>query len=897
MNTISKNAVYFILVLFAVLVQVRGRSFRHITTVTTSAQSISDGVDDHHHDVGFNQSNGTIRSSFQLLKGIDAESEETCDQLYGFLPCSNSVYGHVFLMVVYEYLLFHGESYLAAGGEQIFKILGPGVFGASAFHVLGALPESLLLLASGFFNTKEIAEEYVYTGVGLLAGTSILLLTIVWGTCVIAGRQHFTSCNDTNSSTAFSWERIPALLTSCGITIDLETRVLARIMIFSVIPFLIMQIPNIFHSSSTENTFILIALGVSVVFLLLYFIYQVFRPWVQKRRLEFVKHGHLVSNILQHVQKHALGRILTVQGAPNLRAIRRLFEEMDEDGDNHISIPEVKKLLQEIKFTSLENDEDIGIAEVMKKFDIDHDGKINKDEFMNGFTKWLDEYKSVHKENTERSLEDIYQVFLPWIQNRRKEREMKKNLMSEVLRHVQSNSLGAILTENGMPHMENIRSLFEQIDLDGNNNISEAELRELIMNIKSGNIPLDVDESVNKLVEELDTSGDHLINEEEFVTGLTKWMNKSHDTQTLSSLESEDDLYQRTWDATDKLVDEETRSGGPVDKSLWGWFKAISYMVVGFVVLAVLAEPLIDNVQDFSGAAGVPSFFVAFVLVPLATNARQAISAIRAASRQTPRTTDLTFSEIYGGVFMNNVLGFSVLLAIIYVREMTWEFSAEVLVVLIVCIVVGLIASLRSTFPLWTAFVAFLLYPVSLLLVYIINDPKSKHPQLRSSVYSHSLTLSRRSRSLSRQKKRRLIVRTRLLKKRLTSTLRMVEMWWSLLAAIPAVVAGQAFRVKKRRDDEQKLKSARGREKSSDEIFVCERVCTSKRMLKKVGAFSKDPIPDTCVTVCGVSELDVCADACALTICVNQHQLPNWNDICLRRCQSECLKLSSLTSN
>jgi hypothetical protein len=42
--------------------------------------------------------------------------------------------------------LFHGESYLAAGGEQIFKILGPGVFGASAFDILGALPESLILL-------------------------------------------------------------------------------------------------------------------------------------------------------------------------------------------------------------------------------------------------------------------------------------------------------------------------------------------------------------------------------------------------------------------------------------------------------------------------------------------------------------------------------------------------------------------------------------------------------------------------------------------------------------------------------------------------------------------------------------------------------------------------------
>ncbi|GJN30498.1 hypothetical protein PR202_gb18807 [Eleusine coracana subsp. coracana] len=122
----------------------------------------------------------------------------------------------------------------------------------------------------------------------------------------------------------------------------------------------------------------------------------------------------------------------------------------------------------------------------------------------------------------------------------------------------------------------------------------------------------------------------------------------------------------------------------------------------------------------------------------------------------------------------------------------------------------------------------------------------------------------------------------------------MVDAWWPLLgAAIPALVAGQAIRIKRRRDEEQRLKAARGREKSSDEVFVCERVCTSKRMLKKVGAFSKDPIPETCVTVCGVSELDACADACARTVCVNQHQVPNWNDVCLKRCQSECLKLSS----
>ncbi|KAM1808239.1 hypothetical protein ACFX11_031150 [Malus domestica] len=720
MSNITKTAYWLVFVLLVITVEVRGRSLGLNTQSTASSQLVSDGTD---HEYQKQSS-----SSLLLLKGIENidSTESSCEQLYGFLPCSNSVFGHVFLMIVYEYLLFHGESYLAAGGEQIFKILGPGVFGASAFHVIGALPESLLLLDSGFFNSKEIAQDYVYSGVGLLAGSSILSLTILWGTCVIVSSQEFShnlsskASNDSNSS-SFSWKRLSASLTDWGITTDSETSSLARIMVCSVIPFLIMQMAKFFPFSSGERIAILTALSVSVVFLLLYFIYQIFRPWVQKRRLEFVKLGHLVSSILQHIQKHALARVLTVKGAPNIPAIRRLFEEVDEDGYNYVSPSEVRELLCEIKFISTEDEKDKGTEEVMKQFDLDHDGKINKDEFINGFIKWIEEIKSAHKQNTERSLENIYEVFQPWIINRRREREIKKNLMSEVLRHVQINSLGSIVTNDGRPDIPNIRRLFEKIDLDGNNFISQSELRKLIGDIKFGKIPRNVDESVVKLIEELDTSGDQLISEEEFVTGLTKWINKSND-QAPPSPESEDDIYQRTWEETDKLVDEEKSSGGAIDESIWAWVKAITYLVLGFVVLAVLAEPLIDSVQNLSTAASIPSFLVAFVLVPLATNARQATSAIKAAAKKTPRTTSLTFSEIYGGVFMNNVLGFSVLLAIIYAREITWDFSAEVLVVLITCTVMGLIASFVSTLSLWTSFLAYLLYPISLLLVYILND-------------------------------------------------------------------------------------------------------------------------------------------------------------------------------
>jgi hypothetical protein len=70
---------------------------------------------------------------------------------------------------------------------------------------------------------------------------------------------------------------------------------------------------------------------------------------------------------------------------------------------------------------------------------------------------------------------------------------------------------------------------------------------------------------------------------------------------------------------------------------------------------------------------------------------------------------------------MNNTLCLSVFLALVYVRDLTWEFSAEVLIILIVCVVMGAFGSFRTVYPLWTSIVAFLLYPFSLALVYVLD--------------------------------------------------------------------------------------------------------------------------------------------------------------------------------
>jgi len=61
-----------------------------------------------------------------------------------------------------------------------------------------------------------------------------------------------------------------------GITMAVDTREMAMMMVLSVIPLIIMQIPDLFHfSSAARNVTLMVALIIAVAFLISYFIYQV----------------------------------------------------------------------------------------------------------------------------------------------------------------------------------------------------------------------------------------------------------------------------------------------------------------------------------------------------------------------------------------------------------------------------------------------------------------------------------------------------------------------------------------------------------------------------------------------------------------------------------------------
>ena len=77
-----------------------------------------------------------------------AAAEEKCEQSYGFLPCTTTVLGNLFLVLTYGFLMYKAATYLSAGSELLLEIMGPGLVGGLLLPILGALPDALLVLGS-----------------------------------------------------------------------------------------------------------------------------------------------------------------------------------------------------------------------------------------------------------------------------------------------------------------------------------------------------------------------------------------------------------------------------------------------------------------------------------------------------------------------------------------------------------------------------------------------------------------------------------------------------------------------------------------------------------------------------------------------------------------------------
>ncbi|KAL2494777.1 sodium/calcium exchanger family protein/calcium-binding EF hand family protein [Forsythia ovata] len=499
-----------------------------------------------------------------LTANVSIASKNTCDHQYGFLPCAENAGGYIFQILIYQGLLMFGEKVMSTGSRVLFNILGTSNIVGIIFRILVGLPAILMMIVSGVFSSKEDAQSKVSLGVGIYAGMTVFTLTLQWGICVIFGRRKLEQELTTNHtevaptiSDCLLAKEVVSDLKDTGVMIDKETRHMAGIMLVSLIPYIIVQLVDIFKTHLVMN------------------------PWMQEKSLAYSKYETVRKGFLQHMQQH--GKLI------------------DEHGNLNVPILNQKK---------------------------------------------EDDPKEID-----------------WIRSKIQTQAQRQILKAE-----------SLITDDGNPNIEGIKNLFKKLDTDNNNEISKTELEKLIRTLNFGELQPNYEDVVNEMFKDLDKDGNDAIDEPEFVNGIKEMWNKSHPAAKRSDEKGNVDEFH-------KIVKEKVLHGNSL---VWTFIKSILQVVLGIVIMTYLGGPLTTSILQLSNSMNVSSFAISFVVVPLAMNARAAIAAISPASHKSEKTASLTFSEIYGGVVMSNISNLTALLAIVYAKDLTWDYSAEVLTVLVV---------------------------------------------------------------------------------------------------------------------------------------------------------------------------------------------------------------------
>ncbi|GKA87873.1 sodium/calcium exchanger NCL1-like protein [Tanacetum coccineum] len=636
----------------------------------------SDGV----HDINnTNQNNDSfLRMSVpdQGPKKLDA-SGNRCQPIYGFLPCADTVQEGIFLIVMYTYVLMLGEDWLKKGSKALLIHFMNQSIAGSVFRVLMALPRIVLVIASGALATQSDAQNQVAFGVAMYAGSTVITLTGIWGVNVIINKEKLSD----DASNQVSSSRL-SFFKDEGVKIRPDTRNMASIMLLSLIPFVFVVHLQVY----SDHTAILFSLIISGTSMFSYIAYQIASPWIQANSVASVSENLFQEMFLMKLQESENESLFTDDLQPNIEAIQSIFKSRDHDKNDNLTWDELEKLIKD-KF----NEEDtISRAYALEEFTMHFDkdntkGVISMEEFEVGCTTWLNKWKKANNGFVSKNNLNKY-VIVP--------KSFAEPLISN-------------FTVNGEIDENKIQELFQD-DMDNDGEMNPEELENAIMNLRLANH--NPGAFAKNMIKYLDKDNNGTINKNEVIKGIKEWtgMAKRHASK------NNENLLTHIWNSA-------IESFGVVDNKEEPK-RNMLYILLGAATLYLFSGPFMQSVIQFSNALEIPFLFTSFVVAPFFMNARSMVIFAFSPSHKEKSNINhsLPFFELYSGLVMNNLMGLTTLLAIVYIKGLTWVYTAEVITIIVIGLIMGTFARICSTYHVWTSILSFFLYvtTISIFCVY-----------------------------------------------------------------------------------------------------------------------------------------------------------------------------------
>jgi len=89
----------------------------------------------------------------------------------------------LYLMATYAWFLYQGSQLISGGSELLLLVPAvAGLVGSVVLPVLGGVPDGAIVLFSGL---GDDAQSQLQVGVGALAGSTVMLLTLPWALCIL----------------------------------------------------------------------------------------------------------------------------------------------------------------------------------------------------------------------------------------------------------------------------------------------------------------------------------------------------------------------------------------------------------------------------------------------------------------------------------------------------------------------------------------------------------------------------------------------------------------------------------------------------------------------------------------------------------------------------------------
>mmetsp|Transcript_25100 Transcript_25100/g.28927 ORF Transcript_25100/g.28927 Transcript_25100/m.28927 type:complete len:563 (+) Transcript_25100:56-1744(+) len=544
--------------------------------------------------------------------------------------------GLLWLSITYGYVLFYASNLISEGSDLLMLIPSlAGLVGGTVLPLLGAVPDGAIMLFSGLGDIDD-AQESLSVGVGALAGSTIMLLTIPWFLSVYSGRVSIISKNGGKTLNYHGKPKLtPKLTDGTGVQATSTIKHGATIMILTIVPFLLIQIPASVIGRSDEAELA-----------------------AKERWFAFVAFFICITGFVLYLY------------------VQVKISHTGEDTDKRTAIMKRLILSGEISISAALSDTVSIEAQRM-----DNENKQKNQNYYSSMEEYFEQ-------------ENPSNFRIP---------SAVKDLLHEIL-----------------------RELFSKYDLDHSNDLDRVETSTLLMDL---NEHVSNDE-LEKTFKRYDSDNDGVINYDEFVSALYGIMMSRYHRKNINNLENSLVDSEGRPINNDEVVDEQSEEEdmpddfahlSPDEQKKAILRRSIFLLGVGTTMVLVFSDPMVDVMKEVAVRTNIPSFYVSFILAPLASNASEVIASIYYASKKTRKTITVSLSALEGAASMNNTFCLAILMGLIYFRGLAWEYTSETIAIVVVQIIVGSMVLRSDIITTFQASIILLLFPLSIMFIAIMK--------------------------------------------------------------------------------------------------------------------------------------------------------------------------------